>query len=200
MNFLPRRGSYLHAGRFGIGSNENQVSRMLSAPVLPASRGDPQARPDGLTQELRHDRSGDPSILAALVVHVRYLMPRLDPSWVRQPWLPAGAALVLLLPIRRHIRRQSERMTITGDKVRYEVGWPSKTTRTLQLSKIQDVRVDQSLGQRLLGVGDIAIETSGETSGLEMDNLDPSNYSSDRTAGRSKRPRGVLNPSSPSSR
>jgi hypothetical protein len=42
------------------------------------------------------------------------------------------------------------------------VGWLSKTTRTLQLSKIQDVRIDQSLGQRLLGVGDMAIEISGE--------------------------------------
>ncbi len=85
-----------------------------------------------------------------------------DPSWGHQPWLPSGAALVLLIPIRRHIRRQLERMTITGDKVRYEVGWLSRTTRTLQLSKIQDVRVDQSLGQRLLGVGDIAIEPRGK--------------------------------------
>jgi PH (Pleckstrin Homology) domain-containing protein len=32
--------------------------------------------------------------------------------------------------------------------------------------------VDQSLGQRMLGVGDISIETSGESSRLEMDNLD----------------------------
>ncbi len=109
-------------------------------------------------------------LLVAVVVHVRYLMPRQD--WVRQPWLPAVAALVFLVPIRRHIRRQLEKMTITGDKVRYEVGLFSKTTRTIQLSKVQDVRVDQSLGQRLLRVGDIAIETSGETSRLEMDNLD----------------------------
>jgi uncharacterized membrane protein YdbT with pleckstrin-like domain len=63
-------------------------------------------------------------------------------------------------------------MIITGDKVQYEVGLLSKTTRNIQLSKIQDVRVDQSLGQRMLSVGDIALETSGETSRLEMDNID----------------------------
>ena len=111
-------------------------------------------------------------ILAAVFVHVRYLMPVDEPPWVHRPWLVAVAALVLLVPLRRHIRRQSEKLTITGDTVRYEVGLLSKATRNLQLSKIQDVRVDQSLGQRMLGVGDISIETSGETSRLEIDNVD----------------------------
>jgi uncharacterized membrane protein YdbT with pleckstrin-like domain len=111
-------------------------------------------------------------IVAAVVVHVKYLMPREDPTWVREPWVPVVAALFLLLPIRRHIRRQSVKMTIAGDKLRYEAGLLSKTTRNIQLSKVQDVRVDQSLGQRMLGVGDISIETSGESSRLEMDNVD----------------------------
>jgi len=111
-------------------------------------------------------------VAAAVVVHFKYLMPREEPAWVHQPWLPTVAALVLLLPIRRHIRRQSVKMTIAGDKLRYEAGLLSKTTRNIQLSKVQDVRVDQSLGQRMLGVGDISIETSGESSRLEMDNVD----------------------------
>ena len=111
-------------------------------------------------------------VAAAVVVHFTYLMPREEPAWVHQPWLPTVAALVLLLPIRRHIRRQSVKMTIAGDKLRYEAGLLSKTTRNIQLSKVQDVRVDQSLGQRMLGVGDISIETSGESSRLEMDNVD----------------------------
>jgi hypothetical protein len=44
--------------------------------------------------------------------------------------------------------------------------------RNNQLSKIQDVRGDQSLGRRMLSVGDNALEISGETSRLEMDNVD----------------------------
>jgi len=111
-------------------------------------------------------------IAAAVVIHVNYLMPREDPAWVNKPWLPAVAALFLLMPIRRHIARQSVKMTIAGDKLRYEAGLLSKTTRNIQLSKIQDVRVDQSFGQRILSVGDISIETSGESSRLEMDNVD----------------------------
>src|SRR5207248_10323708 len=101
-----------------------------------------------------------------------FRMPREDPPWVHQPWLPAIAALILIVPIRRHIQRQSIKMTITGDKLRYEAGLLSKTTRNIQLSKVQDVRVDQAFGQRMMGVGDISIETSGESSRLEMDNVD----------------------------
>jgi uncharacterized membrane protein YdbT with pleckstrin-like domain len=106
-------------------------------------------------------------IIAAVVVHAKYLTPRDQP-----PWLPAVAALLLIVPIRRHIARQTVKVTITGDKLRYEAGLLSKTTRTIQLSKVQDVRVEQSLGQRILRVGDISIETSGETSRLEVDNID----------------------------
>ena len=106
-------------------------------------------------------------IVAAVVVQAKYLTPKEQP-----PWLPAVSVLVLLIPIRRHIRRQSIKITITGDKLRYEAGLLSKTTRNIQLSKVQDVRVDQSLGQRMMGVGDLSIETSGESSRLEMDNID----------------------------
>jgi membrane protein YdbS with pleckstrin-like domain len=111
-------------------------------------------------------------IVAAVVVHVKYLMPREDPTWVREPWLPVVAALFLLLPIRRHIRRQSVKMTIAGDKLRYEAGLLSKTTRNIQLSKVQDVTVRQSLAQRMAGLGDLTIETAGESSRLTFPNID----------------------------
>src|SRR5579872_1242074 len=106
-------------------------------------------------------------IVAAIVVQQIY-MPQEERWWL----LPAVAAVFLFFPIRNHIRRQAIKVTIEGDKLRYEAGLLSKTTRNIQLSKIQDVRVDQSLGQRMLGVGDISIETSGEASRLEVDNID----------------------------
>lgn len=90
----------------------------------------------------------------------------------QRPWLVAIAALAFIWPVRSHIRRQSTKATITGDKLRYEAGLLSKTTRTIQLSKVQDVRVDQTLGQRILGVGDISIETSGESSRLTIFHID----------------------------
>jgi uncharacterized membrane protein YdbT with pleckstrin-like domain len=62
--------------------------------------------------------------------------------------------------------------TIAGDKLRYEVGALAKTTRNISLPKVQDARVDQSVMQRMFGVGDLAIETAGEASRLTIRNVD----------------------------
>jgi uncharacterized membrane protein YdbT with pleckstrin-like domain len=82
------------------------------------------------------------------------------------------ALLLLFWPLSRHLRRQLIKVTINGDKLRYELGLLSKTTRTIQLSKVQDVTVRQKLGQRLAGVGDLSIETAGETSRLTIVDID----------------------------
>jgi uncharacterized membrane protein YdbT with pleckstrin-like domain len=87
-------------------------------------------------------------------------------------WTPAVVALLLLWPAERHIRRQSTRLILTGDKLRYESGFLSKTTRTISLAKVQDVSVHQSVGQRITGTGDLAIETAGEASRLTVLSID----------------------------
>ena len=87
-------------------------------------------------------------------------------------WLPAIWAVLIVWPIKRHIHRQSIKLTISGDKLRYETGIAGKSTRIILLPKVQDVRVIQSMGQRMLGIGDISIETAGENSRLVVENLD----------------------------
>ena len=42
----------------------------------------------------------------------------------------------------------------------------------MEIKKVQDVRVDQTLGQRILGMGDISIETAGDSSRLTMRSID----------------------------
>lgn len=106
-------------------------------------------------------------IAAAVVVHYQYLGPAGQP-----PWLPAVAALVLLWPLAKLIGRLFTKITISGDKLYFESGALSKQTRIIQIHKIQDVRVHQSLGQRMAGVGDLAIETAGESSRLTIANID----------------------------
>jgi len=72
----------------------------------------------------------------------------------------------------RHIQRRVTKITILGDKLRYESGLFSKTTRTVELAKVQDVRVDQTLGQRVMGVGNISLETAGGSSRMVMLSID----------------------------
>jgi len=106
-------------------------------------------------------------ILAAVFVHYKYLADKYP-----TPWLPVASLLVLIWPIKRHIQRQTVKLTISGEKLRYETGLASKSTRIIQLPKVQDVRAIQSLTQRMFGVGDLSIETAGENSRLVVENLD----------------------------
>ena len=107
------------------------------------------------------------AVMAAAVILSYKYIPADQPRWLPWLWL-----ILIFWPVKRHIQRQSIMLTIAGEKLRYETGMASKSTRIIQLPKVQDVRVIQSLGQRMLGVGDISIETAGENSRLLVQNLD----------------------------
>ncbi len=114
-------------------------------------------------------RIGYWSVFLLLCVSVGLWVNRFqDHSWI--PFLLP--AVLFFFPIRAHLRQHFTRMTIGGDKLHYEIGVLNKTTRTIQMTKIQDVRVDQKLIQRLWRVGTLSIETAGETSRLVFPNVD----------------------------
>jgi uncharacterized membrane protein YdbT with pleckstrin-like domain len=89
------------------------------------------------------------------------------PAWVA--FLPA---LLFLWPFRYHLRNRFTQMVLAGDKLRYETGILSRSKRVIQLTKVQDIRVEQSLAQRMLRTGNLSVETAGETSQLTMQNVD----------------------------
>jgi membrane protein YdbS with pleckstrin-like domain len=88
------------------------------------------------------------------------------------PWVLVVPALLFVFPLRAHLRRHFTKMTLAGDKLRYESGVFSKTTRTVPVSKIQDVRADQTLVQRLMGIGNVTVENAGETGRLAILGID----------------------------
>jgi len=97
------------------------------------------------------------------------------PPWIPsplQPWIPWLPALLLLWPLKCHLRNRLTMMTILDDKLRYETGLLNKTTRTILISRVQDLEVHQRVGQRIFGVGDLSIETAGETSRLTICEID----------------------------
>jgi uncharacterized membrane protein YdbT with pleckstrin-like domain len=93
--------------------------------------------------------------------------------WDTAPWWsPLVLCILLLWVATRHMKRLAMKLTVSQDKLRFETGILAKSTRTIQLSKIQDVRVDQSLKQRMVGVGTLSIETAGEASRLVIHDID----------------------------
>jgi putative membrane protein len=89
------------------------------------------------------------------------------------PWgVALWPALLLLWPLKRHIQSRFTRLILSGDKLCYETGMLARSKRLIQITKVQDVRVDQTLAQRMLGMGNLSLETAGETSRLVMRNVD----------------------------
>ncbi|MEP7363054.1 MAG: PH domain-containing protein [Acidobacteriota bacterium] len=72
----------------------------------------------------------------------------------------------------RWAMKSSTRITIADGRLRYQSGIASKTTRTLELARIQDVTVRQSLSERMLGIGSITVVTASETGSLSMEQVD----------------------------
>lgn len=75
---------------------------------------------------------------------------------------------IVLWTLARHVRLRSTKLGFGGGKIRYETGLFSRSVRTMELSKVQDVRVDQTFINRMLNLGTLAIETAGESSRLTM--------------------------------
>jgi len=112
-------------------------------------------------------------VLAAVVfLAIEILYFSYGRDYDKLTWLPFVAPLVFLPVLALAIRRQFTTVTITGDRLRYELGIFAKTSRTIQLPKVQDVRVDQRLSQRIFRVGNISIETAGEASRLTIPDVD----------------------------
>lgn len=84
----------------------------------------------------------------------------------------ACAALALFIAAKRHLRLQFTSLTFDGQGLKFQDGVVSKSTRLLNMSKIQDVRVDQGIADRILGIGAITLETAGEAGRLVMENVD----------------------------
>jgi len=79
----------------------------------------------------------------------------------------------------KHLQRGFTRLTVEGGKLRYESGILSRSTRTMEIGKVQDVRVDQSVGQRIFGIGNLTLETAGETSRLTIAGIDQPQQAAD---------------------
>src|SRR5580658_562149 len=72
----------------------------------------------------------------------------------------------------RHIQRRMTKITISSDRLHYESGLLSKSTRTVELVKVQDVRVSQTLLQRVFNIGAVSLETAGSSSRIFMESVD----------------------------
>jgi uncharacterized membrane protein YdbT with pleckstrin-like domain len=108
-----------------------------------------------------------------------------EPTW--PAWTPLILAVLLLWVFARHLQRMAHKLTIGAEKMIYEEGLLGKSTRTIQLAKVQDVRVDQSVLDRMFGVGRLSVETAGGSSRLTMAPIDNPHQIADEITNRSEK-------------
>ena len=88
----------------------------------------------------------------------------------------------------KHIKRLYTTLSIVGSKLSFEEGILSRSARNMDIAKIQDVRVDQTLGQRMMNLGNLTLETAGETGSLTMPNIDRPRNVAEAILGAASRP------------
>ncbi|HZD79382.1 MAG TPA: PH domain-containing protein [Actinomycetota bacterium] len=74
-------------------------------------------------------------------------------------------ALFLLLvwyPARRAVRWATSHFVVTSDRVIHRQGWIAKSSMEIPLEAINDVRFSQGVFERIIGAGDLSIESAGE--------------------------------------
>jgi uncharacterized membrane protein YdbT with pleckstrin-like domain len=96
------------------------------------------------------------------------------------------ALLLLLIPMRKHLRTRMVSLALDNDHLTFEAGMLSRARRTVDLSKVQDVSVRQTLGGRILGIGDLTVETAGQSSAIVMQGIDSPRAVADVILQRSK--------------
>ncbi len=91
-----------------------------------------------------------------------------DAAW----WFVVVGVLPFVSPALAFVDAIRTRLWLDEGLVRYRHGFIVQTTRAMELRKIQDVRVERTLVQRMWGVGTLILESAGESSRLVVVDID----------------------------
>jgi uncharacterized membrane protein YdbT with pleckstrin-like domain len=76
--------------------------------------------------------------------------------------LAVGAIILLWYCLRRAIKWATAHFVVTNERVIHRQGLISKTSMEIPLDRIQNVRFHQGVFERMIGAGDIILESAGE--------------------------------------
>lgn len=99
--------------------------------------------------------------------------------YLNAPFLVAlvGAAICFIPAIIRHIQLMNTIYILTNTKIEIERGVFSKSSRNIPLRHVMDVLVSETFKERLIGIGDILIDTASSESKMKLDNInEPRKY------------------------
>jgi uncharacterized membrane protein YdbT with pleckstrin-like domain len=83
------------------------------------------------------------------------------PSAVRWLIVLAGLVLFVAYPLRKLVAWFTSHFVVTSDRLIHRSGWLAKSSMEIPLENISDVRFNQSVFERVIGAGDLILESPG---------------------------------------
>lgn len=100
-------------------------------------------------------------IAVAVILALAYI-PDSWPTWVRWAVVLAGVVLFAIHPGRLLLDWATSHFVVTSDRVIHRSGWFAKESMEIPLENVNDVRFKQTVFERLIGAGDLTLESAGE--------------------------------------
>ena len=82
-----------------------------------------------------------------------------------------AAAIFFVRPIFRHMRLRRTVYTLTGAKLEIRTGIISKDTKSIPLRHIDNVEISETLKERLIGIGDVLIDSAALDTKMVLNNV-----------------------------
>jgi hypothetical protein len=102
------------------------------------------------------------AILAGVVM-AWLLSPFRWGGWFYALTLAGAAALFIIFPARPITTWATSHFVVTSDRVLRRSGWIAKEAMEISLENLSDVRFHQSISERLIGAGDLMMESAGRS-------------------------------------
>lgn len=163
------------------------------APVIPSTEDDDQEEleeydddyPERDDEDDRKDFPGQEQVIfsinpAVYEVAPSYLLAALvsviitiGVAYVRSNFVYAliSAAILFIIPIFRHFRLKHTVYTLTSAKLEIRTGIFSKVAQSIPLRHIDNVEVSETLKERIIGIGDVLIDSAALDSKMVMNNI-----------------------------
>lgn len=100
-------------------------------------------------------------IVGGMVAALVYL-PDSWPTWTRLVIVAVAMVLFAWFPAREMVAWATSHFVVTSDRLIQRAGWLAKRSMEIPLEKISDVRFNQTVFERMIGAGDLVIESPGE--------------------------------------
>ena len=100
-------------------------------------------------------------LILGLMIAALVAMPDSWPSFLRWAVAVAAIVLVLWLSVPRIVSWATSHFVLTTDRVIHRSGWFAKQSMEIPLDNINDVKFHQSVFERMIGGGDLTLESAG---------------------------------------